>query len=184
MISQQNVISKIFILILTSVILSGCARDLSDSVYTSADTFNIVLEGQLLSQRKITIKESDRLADNSSGAAMGAVGGGVGAYSMSGNNAGAGLAGAAIGGVIGATMQQALGTTKGVEYIVRVDTSKMQSEYFEGSRLMRNALAATKATGMLTVIQADDKKAAPIRDGDKVLVIIGEKRTRIIPQNF
>jgi outer membrane lipoprotein SlyB len=65
---------------------------------------------------------------------------------------------------------------------VKVDTSKLKGEYYEGSALMRNSLAAVKTTGIVTVVQALEKKEdAAIEPGQKVLIIVSEKRTRIIP---
>ena len=178
---------KIFCTLLSLLLfatLSGCARDLSASSYTSDSTLNIVLQGRILAKRDVTIKESEKLGDNKAGGMMGAVGGGALAASSS-NNAAVIVGGAIVGGLTGALMQDVLGTNKGVEYIVQVDRSKLKEDYYEGSRLVRNALAAVRATGIITIVQSKEKKDAPkISEGQDVLVILSEKRTRLIPSTF
>ena len=57
---MKNLFIKTAALLFLSVSLSGCARDLSSSTYTSDSTLNIVLQGQLLSSRHVKIKESDK----------------------------------------------------------------------------------------------------------------------------
>ena len=171
---------RCFTLLFAVVSLSGCARDLSHSTYTSDATLNIVLSGQLVSNRQVRIKESDKL-EAGGGALLGAIGGGVAGSLASNGGTAATIGGAAAGAVFGAIAQQALGTAPGTEYIIKVDTSKLSQDYYEGSALMRNALAAVKASGIVTVVQAKDKKSEqPLAIGQKVLVIISEKRARVI----
>jgi outer membrane lipoprotein SlyB len=62
---------KPILLLIAIFSISGCARDLSSSTYTSDSTLNIVLEGIIVSSRDIKIKESDRLSDNSRGGPIG-----------------------------------------------------------------------------------------------------------------
>lgn len=46
---------------------------------------------------------------------------------------------------------------------------------------MRTAIAAAKATGMITIIQTSEKtKSKKIQVGENVLVIISENRSRVI----
>jgi outer membrane lipoprotein SlyB len=171
---------KAFTIIFAVISLSGCARDLSSSVYTSDSTLNIVLEGQILSARNVKIKENDKLGQNTQGATIGSLGGGAAGYSTRGGGA-AVIGGAIVGGIIGAATEQALSTAQGMEYVVKVDTSKMEKDYYEGSPLMRNSLAAVKANGIITVVQAKESKNEPlITPGQSVLVIISEKRVRVI----
>ena len=63
----QN-ITKIMAFVMALLLLQGCARDLSSDVYTSSSTFNLALEGTVLSARKVTVKDSDRLQGNDIGA--------------------------------------------------------------------------------------------------------------------
>jgi outer membrane lipoprotein SlyB len=168
------------LLLVAAFSLTGCARDLSSETYTSDSTLNIVLEGVVVSTREIKIKESDRLGDNTAGAAIGGVTGGAIAHS-SGGGTGAIVGSAVAGGVVGALSQGALSTAKGTEFIVKVDKSKLGDNYYEGSARMRNALASVKATGMVTVIQAVEKvKEKQIQVGEKVLVVVSENRSRVI----
>lgn len=160
-------------------VLTGCARDLSSTTYTSDNTLNIVLEGVLISSREVTIKDTDRLGDNTAGALAGGIGGGI-----VGNNAGGSggaIAGAVLGGVFGSIAQSALSSEKGIEYIVRIDKSKLGDDYYEGSAAMRHAIAASKATGIVTVIQSKEKSnSAMLQVGENVLVIISESRSRVV----
>ena len=107
----------------------------------------------------------------------------MGASASNGNGL-ATIGGAAAGAIFGAVAQNALGTTAGMEYIVKVDTSKLSNDYYEGSALMRNALAAVKTSGIVTVVQAKEAKTDPeLAIGQNVLVIISEKRARVIADN-
>lgn len=172
---------KHFTLLLAVVFLSGCARDLSNSTYTSDATLNIVLSGQLISSRQVKIKESDKM-EAGAGTVMGGLGGALAGSSMSNGGTAGTLGGAAAGALVGTLAQQALSTSTGMEYIVKVDTSKLGQDYYEGSASMRNALAAVKTSGIITVVQAKESKKDPVLSiGQHVLVIISEKRTRIIP---
>ncbi|MFK8039928.1 MAG: hypothetical protein AB8B67_01095 [Rickettsiaceae bacterium] len=181
---MKNFFIQVAVVILASFCLFGCARDLSSSTYTSDSTLNIVLEGQVLSVRNVQIKESEKLGDNTAGALIGGAGTGVAAGASGGNNAVI-VGGILVGGILGAVTEQALGTNHGIEYVVKVDTSTMNQDYYEGSALMRNALAAVKANGIITVVQSKEAKNTPcISSGQNVLVIISEKRTRVIPNNI
>ncbi|NRB10234.1 MAG: hypothetical protein HRU35_01250 [Rickettsiaceae bacterium] len=108
--------------ILLFLFLTSCGRDLSDATYSQNSTLNIVLKGKVLSQREVTVKEYDKLSDNSVGIVSGAIGGTAIAASSS-NNPAMIVGGAVVGGLTGAVVQSVLGTNKGIEYIVQVDTS-------------------------------------------------------------
>ncbi|WP_342259937.1 hypothetical protein [Candidatus Tisiphia endosymbiont of Metellina segmentata] len=61
----------------------------------------------------------------------------------------------------------------------------MKDDYYEGSRLLRNAIAAVRATGIITIVQAKEDKTNPvINEGQDVLVILSEKRSRLIPATY
>ena len=179
---------KIFTHILVSLLLfsslSGCGRDLSSSTYTSDSTLNVVLHGKVLAKREVNIKETEKLGDNSTGALGGAIAGGT-LMSSNTRSSGATVAGALIGSVAGAAVQSALSTSKGTEYIVQVDKSKLEEDYYAGSRSIRNALSAVRATGIITVVQAKEGSKTPkISEGQDVLVILSDNRTRIIPASY
>ncbi|WP_342270311.1 outer membrane lipoprotein [Rickettsia endosymbiont of Orchestes rusci] len=169
----------IIFIILTSL-LTGCARDLSSNVYTSDSTLNLTLEGEVLSIRPVIIKESDRLSDNSGGMLAGGVMGGVlgSGVGQGTGNAAAIVGGAIVGAALGSGLQGKLGEKKGYEYLVKVDTSKIKSDYYEGNSAMRNVISTAVTSGLITVVQATDSN---IKIGQKVYIIFSEKRTRVIP---
>jgi len=174
------VISRILFPLFFVMTLSGCARDLASDTYTSDSTINIVLEGQVLSVRDVKIREADRLADNTTGTLAGGVAGGV-TGARSGNNAITVLA-AGAGAVLGAATEQALSVSNGVEYIVKVDNSKIKKDYDARSKFVRQSLSTAATTGIITVIQSkESKNADPITTGQPVLVIISDSRARVIP---
>jgi outer membrane lipoprotein SlyB len=178
---MQKFFSKTLATILFISTLSGCARDLSHTTYTSDSTLNVVLYGQVLSSRQVKVRESDKM-EAGGGAVIGALGGGAAGGLASNGGAAAIVGGAVVGGVFGAVAERGLSSSTGIEYIVKVDTSKLRDDYYEGSSLMRNSLAAVKTTGIVTIVQAKEKKNdRPIEIGQKVLVIVSEKRTRIVP---
>jgi len=176
---MQRKIFQIISIFLSSILLTSCARDLSSSVYTSDATMNLTLEGEIISAREVRIKEGDRLSDNTAGALGG---GAMGAVLGSGVGGGAGKGAAIVGGAIlgagmGAAVQGKFGETKGYEYIIKVDTSKLKSDYYEGSAAMRAAISSATTSGLITVVQSIKD---PISEGQKVYVIFSDKRTRVI----
>ena len=84
------------------------------------------------------------------------------------------------GAAVGTILQDKLGQSKGYEYLIKVDTSKIKSDYYEGSTVMRNVISAAVTSCLITVVQGTDVN---IRNGQKVYVIFSEKCTRIIPTN-
>jgi outer membrane lipoprotein SlyB len=174
---KLNQILSIFII----VALSGCARDLSMNNYTSDSVLSLTLEGKVISTREVTIKKSDSLGKNSTGAVAGGVAGAIAGASM-GNSAGSSTAlalGAGIlGSVVGAGVEQQLSKSKGYEYIVQVDTSKLKSDYYEGSPAMRAAISSATTSGLITVLQG---KEVQIAVNTKVYVIFSDSRVRIVP---
>ncbi len=170
---------KAVLFITLAALVTGCARDLSSNVYTSDSTLSLTLEGQIVSVRPIIIKESDKLSDNAGGMlAGGAMGGVLGANAGRGNGQTAAIVGAAIAGAaIGTVVQGKLGEAKGFEYIIKVDTSKLKSEYYEGNAAMRSAISAATTSGLITVVQAAN---TILNEGQKVYVIFSDKRTRVI----
>lgn len=171
---------KSVISILLAILLSGCARDLSSNVYTSDSTLSLTVEGEVIDRRDVIVKNHDKLGDNTTGALAGGVLGGV---AGSGVGSGSGTAsavvgGAIIGGVAGAVIEGKLSTSKGYEYIIKVDSSKIKSDYYEGSAAMRSAISAASTSGLITIVQGQD---IMIPVGQKVYVIFSGSRTRVIP---
>jgi outer membrane lipoprotein SlyB len=177
---------KNIVLLATSIVsiillLSGCARDLSSSVYTSDSTLSLTMEGTVLSARDITIKGNDKLSENTTGMLAGGLLGGVaGANVGSGNGQTAAIAGAAIAGaVLGTIAENKLSQKQGKEYIIKVDTSKLKHDYYEGSDSMRDAISAATTNGLITIVQGAEN---PLSEGQGVYVIFSDKRTRVIPK--
>jgi outer membrane lipoprotein SlyB len=152
--------------------MSGCARDLSSSVYTSDSTLSLTLEGVVISARPVTIKNKDKLEANSTGMVAGGM---LGA--TTGGNGGDMIAGMVAGAAIGALVEGQLGVSEGFEYIVKLDTSKLKSDYYEGSASMRNAISTATTSGIVTIVQG---KENVLTQGQKVYVIFSEKSTRVI----
>ena len=180
---MKSFISKSIAVLSLFAILSGCARDLSDSMYTSDSTFSLTMEGVIVSTRAVKIKDTDKMGNNTggmlAGGAMGAaVGSGIGGGS---GNTMAIVGGAIAGGLAGAAIQGKLGESKGFEYIIKVDTSKIKDTYFDGNASMRNVVATAKLNGLVTVVQGAD---SVLGVGQKVYIIYSENRTRVIPANY
>jgi outer membrane lipoprotein SlyB len=171
-------------LILASILtfISGCARDLSNDVYSSDATAGLTLQGVVISARPITIKNADKMADNGAGMLTGGALGGVmgsGVGKGRGNTVST-IGGVVAGGLLGAAAEGRLSQAKGYEYIVKVDTQNLSKNYYEGSsRAMRNALASVKSSGLITVIQGDTEKNH-LKEGRSVYVIVSESRARVI----
>lgn len=174
--------SKIAILLTSTIFLTSCARDLSSNVYTSSSTLSLTLEGEVISVRPVIVKDTDKLSDNvAGGLAGGAMGGVLGSGVGNGTGKGVAVVGGAIAGsVLGSVVQGKLEEKKGYEYIVKVDTSKLKSDYYEGSSAMRNAISSATTSGLITIIQGTGNV---LKEGQKVYVIFSDKRTRIIPCN-
>lgn len=180
---MKSLLTKITSVLSLIVILSGCARDLSSSMYTSDSTMSLTMEGIVVATRAVTIKNSDKMQDNTGGMLAG---GAMGAALGSGAGGGSGktmtvVGGAIAGGLVGAALQGKLGESKGLEYIVKVDTSKIKDQYFDGNAAMRNVVATAKLNGLVTVVQQDKES---LKEGQKVYVIFSENRTRVIPANY
>lgn len=163
-------------------LLASCARDLSSDVYTSSSTLSLTLTGEVISVREVTIQANDTLGANEAGIIGGGLGGAaLGSAVSNRSNQGSGIiAGAVIGGAVGAIGQKMLSKSKGYEYIVKVDTSKLKDNYYEGSKSMRAAISSATTSGLVTIVQGKDK-LLPV--GSKVYVIFSDNRTRIIPVN-
>ncbi len=177
---SKNTLSKIFICLFIVIFMSGCARDLSNSMYVSDSTTNFTLEGQIVSVRPVTVRDSDRLQGNTTGLVTGALVGGVAGSGIGGGSGrvGGAVGGAVLGGLVGAAMQDSLSTSKGLEYVVKVDISHVKDNYYEGNVALRNVIATARVNGMLTVVQSEKD---PLQKGQKVYVVFSDNRTRVIP---
>ena len=170
------------LVLLPSLILTAsCARDLSSNMYTTDSTMNLTLEGKVISVRNVTLKESDRLGNNSGGMVAGGLAGGVAGGSAGNGSSGGVILGALVGAAAGAVVQDSLSTTQGFEYIVKVDPAKIKYQYYEGSPAMRAAISSATTSGLITIVQQDKESAVKV--DQNVYVIFSDNRTRIIPAN-
>lgn len=178
---------------ISALMLSACAREMSSDVYTSSSASGKVLEGTVVSARQVTIKDSDKLENNSAGILGGGVVGGI-AGASAGKGTGKGLAaagGALAGAAIGALVQDKLGTSKGMEYVVRIDkkyissipssTTKKQISYGSGSaeQDVNNSISVQDTkTDLISVVQGGD---TPFQSGQRVMIVYSNDRPRLIP---
>ena len=170
---------KIVTILSLITLLSGCARDLSSSTYTDASTQSLTMKGVIIAARPVLIKGNDKLSENTGGMLAG---GAMGAVAGSGVGGGTGnsmaiVGGAIVGGLAGAAIQGKLEESKGYEYIVEVDNSKLKDRPYQGNASMRNFLAAASNGGLITVVQGADNI---LNEGQKVYVIFSDNRTRVI----
>jgi len=186
-------ISRLVGLVFVSLVFISCARDMSSDVYTSSSEFGKVLEGKVISARPVTVKEFDKLQDNSTGLLSGGLAGSVAGSSL-GEGVGKTLAtvgGAIVGATAGAITQSKLGDAKAMEYVVRIDKKYLQDIY-ERRRLDRKiytaidaeqginesiSLAETK-TDLISVVQGMD---VTFQAGARVLIIYSNDRPRLAP---
>lgn len=108
-----------------SLALAGCARQISPDVHTGrtvGDTLR-TYEAVIEQARLVEIQETDTLEGNKTGQLLGSIAGGV-AGARFGDGVGralASLGGAIVGSFVGALAEQELKRQPAVEYIVRTD---------------------------------------------------------------
>ena len=175
-------------------LISGCSRNLSSDNYTSGATSGKVLQGTIISARAVTIKEHDKLQDNTMGGLAGGAAGAVGGSAIGhGNGSLAGAVGGAIVGAVGgALVEDALGTSEGVEYLVKIDSANSQSDDTKHYKAIKaitkggvnddiNASIDTPMqTNILSVVQKGDPS---IGVGSRVYIIYSGDRPRLTAMN-
>lgn len=145
-----------------TLMLSGCARQISPNVYTEAQVGETsrTYRCTIVSVRQIQVKAGERLEDNTTGMLLGGAAGGL-AGSAVGNghgNTAAIVGGAIAGGILGSLAEDQLKTQDALEYVVELENGKVR-----------------------TVVQGLD---SALRVGQDALLIIGERgRSRLIPDN-
>ena len=150
--------TPVFAMAALAVVLSGCARNISQGTYSdkTVGEASRTFRGVIVSVRKVQVGP-ETLEENTLGAGMGALAGGVLGYQVGqgrGNVAATALGGLA-GAAAGAYAQQQLKTQDAFEYVVRLENGEMR-----------------------TVVQGTDVSFAP---GQNVMLIIGERnRSRIV----
>ncbi|MDX1975512.1 MAG: glycine zipper 2TM domain-containing protein [Rickettsiales bacterium] len=173
------------------LLVSGCSRNLSSSNYSANATGGKVLKGTVVSSRIVTIKK-DQLSDNVLGGAAGGVAGGVAgsAIGKGKGQTGATVGGAIAGAVAGALLEDALSTSDGVEYIVKIDGQHARSKQSTTKKSVRQYSAASTEkdvsqsietnteSDLISVVQQDQILLA---SGTKVYVIYSDDRPRVVP---
>jgi outer membrane lipoprotein SlyB len=181
---------KLFSLVLSAMlVLSGCARQMGANTYTSGSAGGVVLEGTIVSARAVTIKDADKLQDNALGGLAGGALGGVGASGIGkgSGSAAATVGGAIVGAVAGALIQDELGTSQGMEYIVKLAKgSEAPAEKTSSVRYtrettvqdkMRNSIKTQNtSSNLISVIQGKDVIYTP---GQHVYIVYSDDRPRI-----
>lgn len=182
-------------IILSCLVLTGCARNMESDVYTSNATVGKVLEGKVISARTVTIKESDKLAQNQAGALGGGLAGGVAGSAIgagSGNTA-ATIGGAIIGAIAGAFIEDTLSTSEGMQYIVRIDPkhvsqvpsktkhSKVTVNHASVDDDIKQSISVENTrSDLISVVQGKD---VIFQAGQRVLIIYNNDRPRITSIN-
>ncbi len=159
---------NIFFVLICSVFLVSCHRNMDSSVYTQQNTIGVVVEGVVVSARQVKVKEAERLQDNALGGLAGGAGGAV-AGSGIGKGRGstlAGIGGAVAGAVAGAMIQDALSTTTAMEYIVKITSEDDSANSRRNDlRLARNSVSqnvknsidtGNTKTKLISVVQGMD----------------------------
>lgn len=152
--------SFVSVLTITLLLVTGCARRISQNYYSSASVGEAAhtYKGTIISARRVEVGEAERLQDNTTGLAVGGIAGGV-AGSQIGSGSGSVLAaagGAILGGLAGSYAQDELSRQAAVEYSVQLTNGQI-----------------------MTVVQGDDEV---YQAGQAVLVIVSKKgRSRIVP---
>jgi len=147
--------------VLSLVVFSGCARQISSNVYSGAQIGEVstTYPGVVISVRQVTVEDQEYLGQNP----LGIVGGGAaGAYAGSKIGKGEGntlstVGGAVAGAVAGAMAEKALKKQNAMEYIVALENGETK-----------------------TLVQGMDPSYGV---GQKVWVIVGQQgRSRVIPR--
>ena len=177
---------------ISTLALTGCARDMKSSTYVSSDTVGTVVEGVVVSARPVTIKDTDKLQDNALGGIAGGVAGGAVGNTIGGGSGKtvATVGGAIAGAVIGSMIQQELGSSEGMEYVVKVSKENMASapantetnnvtinQNKVGDKL-KNSIQTNMKSELISVVQGNDTVFSV---GQKVFVIYNDGRARLTP---
>ena len=153
---------KLGLVAITTLALSGCARNISSDNYNARTIgeASFSYQGVVSSARQVDVSEGDYLEDNKMGMLLGGGAGGLaGSQIGSGRGAVAGaVGGAVLGAVAGAFAEKALKEQKGMEYVVRLNNGQM-----------------------MTVVQGVDN---PLAVGQRVIIMVkNEGRSRVIADN-
>ncbi|USO01087.1 MAG: glycine zipper 2TM domain-containing protein [Alphaproteobacteria bacterium] len=146
-------------LVISALVVGGCARNISSSMYSESSVGSVAetLEGTILKVRSVTVKGAEKLGENATGMAIGGLTGGVlgHQFGKGRGNIAATVGGGLLGAGLGALAEDALTTQEGLEYVVRLTDGRLK-----------------------TVVQGKDN---PIAAGQRVLLYIySTGRSRVV----
>lgn len=151
---------KLIVFVLSSLLLTNCAKNLSSSDYSEdeAGAVKHTYKGVVIGARAVKVQGGDNLEDNKAGLIGGGLAGGLLGSQLGqgrGQVVGAVL-GAAAGALGGSLLEKGLKSQEGMEYSVELKDGRI-----------------------ITIVQGRDN---PLSIGQHVLVMIGSKgRSRIAP---
>lgn len=155
---MKSAVSKIVLISCAGLVLAGCGRNISPSVYSEAHVgeASTTYRGTVVSFRQVRVAP-EKLEENATGTALGGVAGGVAGYQF-GKGRGqvaATAAGALLGAIAGNLAEGELKSQDAFEYVVELDSGTLK-----------------------TVVQGMDVKFNP---GERILLIVGQKgRSRLV----
>lgn len=181
----------VFIAILSTSLLSSCAKNLQSNNYVDSSTVGIVYEGTVVSARQVTIKSSDKLGEKPGlGTLGGAVAGGIGGSEIGkGKGSAAGAVGGALAGaMLGALLEDQLGQQQGMEYLVRlsddsladIDADQNKNYRINSSDVSSKLRGSTKMGLKSKVISVIQGMENPVQVGQKVFVVYNDDRPRVV----
>ncbi|MGN6670884.1 MAG: glycine zipper 2TM domain-containing protein [Candidatus Nucleicultricaceae bacterium] len=139
---------------------SGCAREISSQVYSEAHVGEAskTFFGRIINVRKVVVQGQEKLDQNATGMAMGAIAGGVAGTQLGGGRGriATTAGGALLGAVAGAMIQKGLESQDALEYTVELHNGELRS-----------------------VVQGTDN---PLAVGQNVLIMVSrDGRSRVVP---
>ncbi len=129
--SKITKIIAITVALPTALFLTGCASRIGTNQYVAAGVGETMTSymGVVVSKRVVSVKENQKLGDNSMGAGIGALVGGVAASNIGGGygQVAATVGGAILGGFAGAAIEDHVGTQEAFEYTVQLDNGQLKT---------------------------------------------------------
>lgn len=142
-----------------AALASGCAREISSQVYSEAHVGEAskTFFGRIINVRKVVVQGKEKLDQNETGIAMGAIAGGVAGTQLGGGRGriATTAGGAILGAIAGAMVQKGLESQDALEYTVELHNGELR-----------------------TIVQGTDN---PLAMGQEVLIMVSrDGRSRIV----
>ena len=121
---MKHKIIFIFLIILITVIQTGCSRNLSSGFYTSSKVGEVIntFKGKIIQARVVNIRDADQISKNTVGVITGSfLGSAAGSQIIEEEGTGSNVMtalGAFLGAIAGAFLQEKLTEQKGIEYTI------------------------------------------------------------------